>query len=56
MKEIIKKHKNKNINILISGHSCTTGCISAYFEGMPEDGNFLKLSTKNVEYKFYETR
>lgn len=43
----------KELNILISGHKCTTGCMGAYFEGMPEDGNFLKFSSRNGEYKVY---
>lgn len=29
-----------NANILISGHRCTTGCIGAYFEGIPMTGIF----------------
>ena len=56
VKDIIKKYKNKDACILVSGHSCTTGCISSYFEGMPKDGNFLKLSVNNAEYKVYEIK
>lgn len=53
MDELGKKFKNKDVTILISGHQCTVGCISAYFEGMPEDGNFLRLSSGNCEYKMF---
>lgn len=53
VEELIKKYSNQDINVLISGHSCVTGCISAYFEGMPEDGNFLKLATNNGEFKTF---
>lgn len=40
-------------NIFISGHSCTTGAIGAYFHGIPEDGNILKFSSSNGDYKVY---
>ncbi len=54
--DVIKKfEKNDNANILICGHKCTTGLISAYFEGMPADGNFLKLSASNGGYKIIDT-
>ncbi|WP_409346218.1 histidine phosphatase family protein [Paenibacillus sp. MBLB4367] len=43
----------KERNLLLSGHRCTTGCIGAYFEGMPADGNILRLSSNNGEYKMY---
>lgn len=54
MNELCEKYQDKNVNILISGHKCTTGCISAYFEGMPEDGNFLKLSSPNADFKVFK--
>lgn len=54
MKELEEKYAGKEINILISGHQCTTGTIRAYFEGMPEDGNILKLASRNGELKTYE--
>jgi len=41
-------------NILLAGHRCTTGCIGAYFMGMPPDGNILKYSSSNGEYRVYE--
>ena len=37
--EITKKYKNKNINILVVGHKCTTGMLSAYFDGFKVDTN-----------------
>lgn len=40
-------------NILISGHRCTTGCIGAYFEGIPKDKNILRYSSNNGEFKVY---
>ncbi|WP_339281451.1 histidine phosphatase family protein [Paenibacillus sp. FSL H8-0282] len=54
MKELEAEHGGKEINILICGHQCTTGTIRAYFEGMPEDGNILKLASRNGELKTYE--
>lgn len=54
MEELISKYKDKDVNILVCGHKCTTGCISAYVEGMPEDGNFLHLSSSNAECKILE--
>lgn len=53
MRELETRFKGKDCNIFISGHKCTTGCICAYFEGMPKDYNFLKLSSANGEYKIY---
>ena len=55
MDELNKKFGKKDVTILISGHMCITGCISAYFEGMPQDENFLKLSCSNAEYKVFDT-
>lgn len=54
--EIIEKYRNKNVNILVAGHKCTTGMISAYFENFKIEtiyDDFLKLSSKNGEYKKY---
>jgi probable phosphoglycerate mutase len=53
MNELEAKYSLKNVNILISGHRCTTGCIGAYFEGIPEDGNILRFSSDNGHYKEY---
>lgn len=54
MYELNAKYSAREINILLSGHRCTTGCIGAYFEGIPEDGNILKLSSDNGQYKVYK--
>ncbi|RKN80630.1 histidine phosphatase family protein [Paenibacillus ginsengarvi] len=54
MRELEKSYGGRDGNILISGHRCTTGCIGAYFEGIPDDGNILRLSLGNGEYKVYE--
>jgi probable phosphoglycerate mutase len=43
----------KDVNILLSGHRCTTGCIGAFFEGIPEDGNIIRFSSENGQYKVY---
>lgn len=54
--EIIETYKDKEVNILIAGHKCTTGMISAYFEKFKVEtiyDDFLKLSSKNGEYKKY---
>lgn len=53
MNEIESKYGSKDVNILISGHKCTTGSIGAYFEGIPEDRNILRLSSDNGAYKTY---
>lgn len=55
MDELSARFSKEDVTILISGHKCTTGCISAYFEGMPSDGNFLNLSSGNAEYKLFDT-
>ncbi|MBB3155650.1 broad specificity phosphatase PhoE [Paenibacillus endophyticus] len=54
MHELKNKYGAREINILLSGHRCTTGCIGAYFEGVPEDGNILKFSSDNGQYKVYK--
>lgn len=54
MTELEDKYKNKDVNILLSGHKCTTGSVGAYFNGIPEDGDILKHSSKNGEYNIYE--
>jgi probable phosphoglycerate mutase len=56
MNELKAKHGNSDINILIFGHRCTTGCIGAYFEGIPNDGNILRFSSGNGEYKVYSLK
>ena len=54
MDELVTKYKDQNVTIAICGHKCTTGCMSAYFEGIPKDKNFLNLSVKNGDCKIYE--
>lgn len=54
--EITEKYKNQNINILVVGHKCTTGMISAYFDGFVVEtiyDDYLKLASKNCEFKKY---
>ncbi|WP_306010689.1 hypothetical protein MHI37_09430 [Paenibacillus sp. FSL H8-0548] len=51
--ELKAEHLDSQVNKLISGHRCTTGCIDAYFEGIPNDGNILRFSSDNGEYKVY---
>lgn len=54
MHELEDRFGTSELNILLSGHRCTTGCIGAYFEGIPEDGNILRFSSDNGEYKTYK--
>ncbi|GGG58070.1 histidine phosphatase family protein [Paenibacillus radicis (ex Gao et al. 2016)] len=54
MNEIKEHHGGTEVNILLSGHRCTTGCIGAYFEGIPKDGNLLRFSSDNGQYKVYD--
>ncbi|MGG3280033.1 histidine phosphatase family protein [Paenibacillus solani] len=49
-----RRYPKEQINILISGHRCTTGCMGAYFLGEPQDGDLLKYSSNNGKYKVYE--
>ena len=50
--ELMEKFKDKpDAKVVVCGHKCTTGAISAYVEGMPKDKNFLKLSANNGEVK-----
>jgi uncharacterized phosphatase len=53
MQELESNYSNQEVNILLSRHKCTTGCIVAYFEGIPKDRNILKFSSHNGEYKTY---
>ncbi|WP_238178113.1 hypothetical protein [Paenibacillus contaminans] len=53
MHDLEAEYGGRNANILISGHRCTTGCIGAYFNGIPEDGNVLRFSSDNGKYKVY---
>ncbi|MEI4768450.1 histidine phosphatase family protein [Psychrobacillus sp. FJAT-51614] len=53
MNELESNYGKRELNILLSGHRCTTGCIGAYFEGIPSDGNILKFSSDTGNYKIY---
>ncbi|MEK8127676.1 histidine phosphatase family protein [Paenibacillus filicis] len=53
MQDLEREYGNEDVRILISGHRCTTGCIGAYFDGLPEDGNILRYSSDNGDYKIY---
>lgn len=54
MQELEEVHRQGTVNILIAGHRCTTGCIGAYFEGIPQDRNILRFSSNNGEYRVYQ--
>ncbi len=54
MHELRQRHAGANINLLIAGHRCTTGCIGAYFMGIPQDGNILLHSSSNGKYKIFD--
>ncbi|WP_226641625.1 histidine phosphatase family protein [Mesobacillus subterraneus] len=54
MNELENQHGIRELNILIAGHRCTTGCMGAYFEGLPRDRNILKFSSNTGDYKTYE--
>ncbi|MFA9557626.1 histidine phosphatase family protein [Evansella sp. AB-rgal1] len=53
MGDLESENLGKEVNILLSGHRCTTGCIGAYFKGVPKDGNILRFSSDNGDYKIY---
>lgn len=52
--ELRSIYGNQDGNLLIAGHKCTTGCIDAYFNGMPANGDFFSMSSKNGKYKIYD--
>ncbi|WP_175989233.1 histidine phosphatase family protein [Bacillus sp. Marseille-Q1617] len=54
MGDLEQKSGAEDVNILLSGHRCTTGSIGAYFEGVPEDRNILRFSSNNGDYKKYK--
>ncbi|MBE4909921.1 histidine phosphatase family protein [Bacillus luteolus] len=56
MKELEIQYGKQELNILISGHRCTTGCIGAYFEGVPKDGNIVKFSSDTGDFKTFNFR
>lgn len=53
MSELERENGGKELNILLSGHRCTTGYIGSYFEGIPKDENILRFSSNNGDYKIY---
>lgn len=53
MNELLEDESLQEKNILIAGHRCTTGCIGAYYNGLPDDWNILRFSSGNGEYKVY---
>ncbi|KGE16836.1 histidine phosphatase family protein [Paenibacillus wynnii] len=53
MHELEDKADVRDVNILVSGHRCTTGCIGGYFKGLPEDGDILRFSSENGDYREY---
>lgn len=57
MGELMAKYCAKpDAKVLICGHKCTTGAISALIEGMPEDKNFLRLSCENGKVKVLDAQ
>ncbi len=55
VRSFLDELKNKNYNsILIVTHSGVSKAFYAYFNGIPEDGKFLKLGLQNGEIKKYE--
>lgn len=54
MEDLETEYGENEFNILIAGHRCTTGCIGAYFKGIPTDGNILKFSSDTGDYKKYD--
>lgn len=56
MDELKEQYGNGERNILISGHRCTTGCIGAYFKGIPADGNIISFSSETGNYQTYTLR
>lgn len=56
MDEVTARFGNSDVNVMIAGHKCTTGCIDCYFNGMPSDGDFFSRSVGNGNYRVYEVR
>lgn len=54
VKEFLDELKNKEYkSVLIVAHSGVSKAFYAYFNGIPEDGKFLKLGLRNCEIKEY---
>ena len=54
MDELVARYREREANVMIAGHKCTTGCIDCYFNGMPENGDFFSRSVKNGKCRVYE--
>ncbi|MFD2443864.1 histidine phosphatase family protein [Bacillus sp. CGMCC 1.16607] len=54
MNDLEVEYSEKEVNILLSGHRCTTGSIGAYFNGISVDRNILKFSSNNGKYSEYQ--
>ena len=55
VREFIEELKQKDYNeVLIVAHSGVSKAFYAYFNGIPEDGKFLKLGLKHGEIKEYK--
>lgn len=54
LRELKEEYSGKDVNIMIAGHKCTTGCIDCFFNGLPEDGDFFSRSVKNGRFRTYE--
>ena len=52
--ELTAKYAGRDVNVMIAGHKCTTGCVDCYFNGMPEDGDFFSRSVKNGKCRVYD--
>ncbi|MFC7371481.1 histidine phosphatase family protein [Fictibacillus iocasae] len=54
MRDLESNLLEKEANVSICGHRCTTGSIGVYVKGIPSDGNLLKYSSDTGGYKTYE--
>ena len=53
--DFLKELKNKDYDkVLVVAHKGISRAFHAYFEGIPEDGKFLKLGLENAQIKEYE--
>lgn len=52
--ELTRKYSGADVNVMLAGHKCTTGCIDCYINGMPENGDFFSRSVKNGKCRVYE--
>lgn len=54
--ELTAEYAGREVNVMIAGHKCTTGCIDCYFNGMPSDGDFFSRSVSNGNFRIYDVR